>query len=420
MNKNKKNSNVINFGCRLNTYESEVIKLLVKKNNIKNTLIFNTCAVTKEAERQAQQAIRKYKKENPKMDIVVTGCASQINPNKFKEMEQVDFVIGNNEKIKNKTWKNLDTIRDSKISNIMEIKEINHNIVKRFNGSARAYVEIQQGCNHRCTFCIIPYGRGNNRSIPMGLIVKRVKKLVSNGYNEIVLTGVDITDYGLDLPGQPSLAQMVKRLLKIVTELKQLRLSSIDCSEINEDFWNLLKSEKRLMPHLLISLQAGDDLILKRMKRRHNRSQALEFCYKAKKIRPNIVLGADLIAGFPTENDEMFNNTCSLIKECDLTYLHVFPYSQREDTPASKMPQVPNQIKKFRANLLRQIGKEQLNKYLKNSVGKEMKVLIEKKYENYSIGRTQEYAPIKINKELEEGKLFTVKVKDENNNFLIA
>ena len=420
MKDNKKNSNVINFGCRLNAYESEVIKLLVKKNDIKNTLIFNTCAVTKEAERQAQQAIRKYKKKDPKINIVVTGCASQINPNKFKKMEQVDFVIGNNEKIKNQTWINLNSIKNSKISNIMQIAEINNNIVENFDGSARAYVEIQQGCNHRCTFCIIPYGRGNNRSIPIGLIVKRVKKLVSNGYNEIVLTGVDITDYGLDLPGKPSLAQMIKRLLNLVPELKQLRLSSIDCSEINEDFWNLLKSEERLMPHLHISLQAGDDLILKRMKRRHNRKQAIEFCYKAKQIRPNIVFGADLIAGFPTENDSMFNNTCSLIKECNLTYLHVFPYSQRENTPASKMPQVPNQIKKFRAKFLRQIGKEQLNKYLKHSVGSEMKVLIEKRYENYSIGRTQEYAPIKIGKELEEGKLFTVKVKDENNNFLIA
>ena len=356
MENNNRNSIVINFGCRLNSYESEVIKSHVKENNIKNTLIFNTCAVTKEAERQAQQAIRKYKKKYPKMKIIVTGCSSQINPNKYLSMTEVNSIIGNNEKVKNETWSNLENTKYKKINNIMEITKINENIINNFSDNGRAYVEIQQGCNHRCTFCIIPYGRGNNRSVPIDLIVERIKTMVFNGFNEIVLTGVDITDYGIDLPGKPTLSNMVKRVLKIVPELKQLRLSSIDCAEIDDEFWDLIQYEERLMPHLHISLQSGDDLILKRMKRRHNRKRAIKFCEKAQKLRPKIVFGADLIAGFPTETDKMFDMTCSLIKECNLTYLHVFPYSQRIGTPACKMPQVSNEIKKFRGNFLRKLG----------------------------------------------------------------
>jgi len=420
MKKSSENSQVINFGCRLNSYETEVIKSLVRRNNIENTLIFNTCAVTHEAERKAQQAIRKFKKKYPKMKIIVTGCSSQINPNKYLFMKEVSLVIGNDEKVNNDTWSNLDNIKDKKINNIMEIKKVSENVDANFAGNARAYVEIQQGCNHRCTFCIIPYGRGNNRSVPIGLIVKRIKMLVSNGFNEIVLTGVDITDYGIDLPGRPTLSQMIKRLLNLVPELKQLRLSSIDCAEIEDDFWDLIQYEERLMPHLHISLQAGDDLILKRMKRRHSRKKAIEFCEKAKKLRPNIVFGADLIAGFPTETDNMFNNTCSLVKECDLTYLHVFPFSQRIGTPAFKMPQISNKIKKVRAKFLRKIGEEQLSKYLKTLIGTEKIILVEKNLNGYSLGKTQEYTPVKINKILNKGKLYNLIIKSENNKFLFA
>ena len=420
MESNNRNSIIINFGCRLNAYESEVIKSLVKKNSIQNTLIFNTCAVTKEAERQAQQAIRKYKKIYPKMNIIITGCSSQINPSKYLSMKEVNSIIGNDEKIKNETWSNLESVKYKKINNIMKVQRVNENIINNFSDNSRAYVEIQQGCNHRCTYCIIPFGRGNSRSVPINIIVKRIKTMVFNGFNEIVLTGVDITDYGIDLPGKPTFSNMVKRVLKMVPELKQLRLSSIDCAEIDDDFWDLIQYEERLMPHLHISLQSGDDLILKRMKRRHNRKKAIKFCEKAKKLRPDIVFGADLIAGFPTETDSMFDMTCSLIKECNLTYLHVFPYSQRIGTSANKMPQVSNEIKKSRGSFLRKLGEEQLSKYLKTLVGKEKTILIEKNLEGFSFGKTQEYAPVKINKILEKRKLFNLVIKSENKKFLFA
>ena len=417
---NKNKSKVINFGCRLNSYEAEVIKSFIKKNNIENTIVFNSCAVTHEAERKVQQMIRKYRRSFPHMNIVVTGCAAQINPEKYINMEGVNSIIGNHEKMNNEAWSNINNFQNSNIKNIMNIQTINNNIVESFDGKARAYVEIQQGCNHRCTFCIIPFGRGNNRSAPIGLIVDRVKKLVLAGYNEVVLTGVDITDYGLDLPGQPSLSQMIRRLLKLVPELKQLRLSSIDCSEIDNDFWDLLEFEERLMPHLHISLQSGDDLILKRMKRRHSKKDVIEFCNKAKKLRPNITLGADLIAGFPTENDKMFNNTLKMVNDCDLVYLHVFPYSIRNGTPASKMPQVPNEIKKIRSKILRDLGQYKLSNYLCTLVGKTKKILIEKNIEKYSIGRTQEYANVKINNNYTEGQLVDLVLKSNDNKMLNA
>jgi len=420
MKANNSNSKVFNFGCRLNAYESEVIKSILTKNNLNNTLVVNTCAVTNEAERQAQQTIRKLIKEYPNKKIVVTGCAAQICPEKYLAIEGVNSVIGNIEKLKNESWSNIEKKDVKNVSNIMNSNELNKNIVEKFDGKARAYVEIQQGCNHRCTFCIIPYGRGNNRSIPFGLIVERIKKLVSNGYKEIVLTGVDITDYGIDLPGKPRLTDIIKRLLKLIPELNQLRLSSIDCAELNEDFFELVKSEERLMPHFHISLQSGDDMILKRMKRRHNRKQSIKFCQKLKKIRPNILLGADLIAGFPTETNIMFNNTCTLVKECDLTYLHVFPYSSRYSTPASRMPQVPDFQKKLRAKKLRSLGEEQLHFHLKSSIGKQKTILIEKSFENYSIGKTQEFSSIKVNEKLIEGKLYKLLVKSIDSNFLIV
>ncbi len=418
---NKKNkSKVINFGCRLNSFEAEVIKSFINKNNIDNTIVFNSCAVTHEAERKVQQSIRKYNRKFPDMNIVVTGCAAQINPNKYISMEGVKSIIGNHEKMNNEVWSNISNFKNLNIKNIMNIKTVNNNIVESFDGKARAYVEIQQGCNHRCTFCIIPFGRGNNRSVPIGLIVERVKKLVMAGYNEVVLTGVDITDYGLDLPGQPSLSQMIRRLLKLVPELKQLRLSSIDCSEIDNDFWDLIKFEERLMPHLHISLQSGDDIILKRMKRRHSKKEAIEFCNKAKKFRPNITFGADLIVGFPTENDKMFNNTLKMVSDCDLVYLHVFPYSIRNGTPASKMPQVPNEVKKIRSKILRNLGHQKLSSYLYTLVGKTKKILIEKNIEKYSIGRTQEYANVKVNKNFTEGQLVDVVLKSNDSKMLNA
>tara|TARA_Y100000590_G_scaffold52969_1_gene55522 strand:- start:320 stop:1570 length:1251 start_codon:yes stop_codon:yes gene_type:complete len=413
-------SKVINFGCRLNTYEASVINSFIKKNKIDNTLIFNSCAVTNEAEKQVQQSIRKYKKLNPNSKIIVTGCAAQINPSKYLIMNEVDQVIGNDEKMKSSTWENLEKIERNFSTDIMNINTINKNIIENFDGRARAYIEIQQGCNHRCTFCTIPFGRGNNRSVPLGLIVERAKKLVLNGYNEIVLTGVDITDYGIDLPGQTSLSQMIKRLLKLVPDLKQLRLSSIDCAEIDNDFWDLIEFEKRLMPHLHISIQSGDDMILKRMKRRHNRKNVIEFCKKAKSLRPNIVFGADLIAGFPTENEEMFKRTCDIIDECDLTYLHVFPYSIRQNTPASKMPQISNEIKKKRSSILRNIGEVQHKKYLKKLIGKNSEVLIEKNINDYSMGKTQEFSAIKINSNLEEGKIYNILIKSVEEKTLIA
>ena len=354
------------------------------------------------------------------MDIIVTGCAAQINPEKYLSIKGVKKIIGNNDKIKNETWINLLENKKYEIENIFDAKNTNNNIVENFDGKARAYVEIQQGCNHRCTFCIIPYGRGNNRSVPINIIIERIKKLVNNGYKEIVLTGVDITDYGRDFSFKTSLSKIIKEILITVPELNQLRLSSIDCAEIDDEFWDLIQFEERLMPHLHISLQSGNDLILKRMKRRHTRKQAIDFCLKAKKLRPNIVFGADLIAGFPTETEEMFNNTYSLIRECNLTYLHIFRYSQKNGTPAAKMPQVSNEIKKTRAKLLRDLGEKQLSAYLETLIGKEKIVLIEKNFENYSVGKTQEYAPIRIEKKLNEGELFKLPIKSINNNLLLA
>ena len=420
MQKKVNNSKVINFGCRLNSYESEVIKSILKKNKINNKIVVNSCAVTNEAERQVQQSIRKLAKENPKMDIIVTGCAAQINPEKYLSIKGVKKIIGNNDKIKNETWINLLENKKYEIENIFDVKNTNSNIVENFDGKARAYVEIQQGCNHRCTFCIIPYGRGNNRSVPINIIIERIKKLVNNGYKEIVLTGVDITDYGRDFSFKTSLSKVIKEILITVPELNQLRLSSIDCAEIDDEFWDLIQFEERLMPHLHISLQSGNDLILKRMKRRHTRKQAIDFCLKAKKLRPNIVFGADLIAGFPTETEEMFNNTYSLISECNLTYLHIFRYSQKNGTPAAKMPQVSNEMKKTRAKLLRDLGEKQLSAYLETLIGKEKIVLIEKNFENYSVGKTQEYAPIRIEKKLNEGELFKLPIKSINKNLLLA
>lgn len=391
---------VITFGCRLNAYESEVIRSNLEKTGTENVAVFNTCAVTKEAERQARQAIRKYRRENPDAKIIVTGCAAQVNPKSYADMKEVNLVLGNEEKLKAESYAPPapDFIGDAeriKVNDIMAITETAPHLVAGFEGKARAFLQVQNGCNHRCTFCIIPYGRGNSRSVPLGEIVQQARALVALGYQEVVLTGVDITDYGKDLPGTPTLGQMMRRLLAQVPELPRLRLSSIDVAEVDEDIFHLLAHEPRLMPHLHVSLQAGDDMVLKRMARRHTRQQVIEFCAKARELRPDVVFGADIIAGFPTETDEMFENTRRLVEETGLIYLHVFPYSEREGTPAAKIPpskQVPVPVRKARAKILRELGEKQLQDYLKTQVGKTLTAVVEKA----DMARTEHYATVKL------------------------
>jgi len=400
----KSSINIINLGCRLNIYEGEVIKTITHNNKISNYTIINSCAVTHEAEKKVNYEIRKSKKNFPKKKIIVTGCAAQINPQKYGDMKEVDFVIGNKEKLEKKTWNSLSKKIPMRVKNIFADNKINNNVVEKFEGKSRAYIEIQQGCDHRCTFCIIPFGRGNNRSVPVGVIAERIQLLVNNGYNEVVLTGVDITDYGKDLPGKPNLFQLVKRILNLIPKLKQLRLSSIDCAEITDDFWPLLY-EKRLMPHFHLSLQAGNNLILKRMKRRHNREQVIDFCKKARSIRNDIVFGADIIAGFPTETDVMFEDSIKMIQECNLTHLHIFPYSIRENTPAAKMPQIPRDIIKRRAKILRDEGQKQMEKYLQKQIGNSALMLVEQVKENTSYGKSQHFTRIRIKDKVKEGKI---------------
>ena len=407
----KSKSNIISLGCRLNIYEGEVIKSLTKKYNINDYTIINSCAVTNEAEKKVSYEIRKARRLNPSKKIIVTGCAAQINPEKYAQMPEVYLVLGNNEKIKEHVWKNIQYINQDLVDDIFKVSSTQNHIIEKFEGRARAYIEIQQGCDHRCTFCIIPFGRGNNRSVPVGVIVDRIKNLVKNGYKEIVLTGVDITDYGKDLPGVPNLFQLSKRLLNLVPELEQLRLSSIDCAEITNDFWPLLNN-KRFMPHLHLSLQAGNDLILKRMKRRHTKQQVIKFCEKVRNFRSDVVFGADIIAGFPTETDEMFADSIDLIKKCNLTHLHVFPFSARKSTPASSMPQVPKNIIKKRAKILRNLGETNLRKYLKNQIGSKVKVLIEQVKESSSIGKSQHFTKIEIPQILNKGSIVDCIISD--------
>ena len=416
---NKNNIDIINLGCRLNIYEGEVIKSLTKENNLKNITVINSCSVTEEAEKKVRYEIRKSKKNFPEKKIVVTGCAAQINPQKYADLEEVDFVIGNKEKLEKKTWSSLSSNNSIQVKNIFADDKLHSNVVERFEGKSRAYIEIQQGCDHRCTFCIIPFGRGNNRSVPVGLIVERVKILVNNGYNEVVFTGVDITDYGKDLPGKPNLFQMVRRVLNLVKNLKQLRLTSIDCAEINEDFWPLL-NEKRLMPHFHLSLQSGNNLILKRMKRRHNREQAIDFCNKVRMLRNDVVFGADIIAGFPTETEEMFQDSLNIIKTCKLTHLHIFPYSVRENTPAARMPQVTKNIIKKRAKLLRNEGQKQMREYLEQQIGSSAVMLVEQIKENFSYGKSQHFTKIKLKNPIKLGEIVKCKITSINQDVLNA
>ena len=397
---------VINFGCRLNSYEGEIIKQNAAEAGLENALIFNSCAVTAEAERQVRQAIRKARKENPDAKIIVTGCGAQINPKQYADMAEVDKVIGNEEKLHKDTYHLPLTTEKTLVNDIMSVRETASHLVASFDGRARAFVQVQNGCDHRCTFCIIPFGRGNSRSVPMGEIVAQVRNLVDNGYNEIVLTGVDISDYGKDLPSSPILGQMCRRLLALVPELPRLRLSSIDAVEVDADLLALFASEPRLMPHIHISLQAGDDMVLRRMKRRHNRQDIIDFCHKLREIRPDIVFGADVIAGFPTETDEMFANTLNLVREIGIIYAHVFPYSARAGTPAAKMPQVPKEIRKTRAANLREAGAQNLQEYLKTPVGKTAQVLVEKE----KTGRTEHFAMVELDKVCVAGSIVEAKI----------
>lgn len=368
-----------------------------QSNGLDKTIIINTCAVTNEAERSSRQSVRRAKKENPGAKVIVTGCSAQINPDMYKKMPEVDLVLGNQEKMKRESFV-FDALSSStkeatvRVNDIMEIEETAHHLISGFENRVRAFIQIQNGCDHRCTFCTIPYGRGNNRSVPMGEILQQVQKLVQNGCKEIVFTGVDITGYGSNLPGNPTLGQMTKRILAQVPDLKRLRLSSVDPVEIDEDLFKLIETEPRLMPHMHISLQAGNDIILKRMKRRHLRQDAIDFCNKVRASRPDVVFGADIIAGFPTETDEMFAETLNLVRDCNLTYLHVFPYSARKGTPAARMPQVIKTIRKDRAAQLRQAGKEQEQAFFASRVGTKASILIEVQGK----GHTEHFAPVRL------------------------
>jgi threonylcarbamoyladenosine tRNA methylthiotransferase MtaB len=383
------------FGCRLNAFESEVIRAHLNGDGGRHRIIFNTCAVTAEAERQARQAIRKARRDHPEAEIVVTGCAAQIDPDGFGAMDEVDRVIGNEEKLKIETWHGGRDDRTEPrimVNDIMGVTETAPHLVSGFEGRARAFVQVQQGCDHRCTFCIIPFGRGNSRSVAIGEVVRQAQVLVDNDYRELVLTGVDITSYGSDLPGRPSLGQLCRRLLALVPDLQRLRLSSIDPVEIDDDLLILIANEPRLMPHLHLSVQAGDDLILKRMKRRHLRGDVIEIAGRLRDLRPDIVLGADFIAGFPTETEAMFQRSLDLVDEAGLMHLHVFPYSARNGTPAARMPQVPKADRKRRAAMLRAAGDAMLTHYIASRSGIRERVLIEQG----CAGHTEHFVPMTI------------------------
>ena len=395
---------VITFGCRVNAYESEVIRRLAHEAGLANAIIVNTCAVTAEAERQARQAIRKARRHRPDARIIVTGCAAQIDPRRYAVMAEVDQVIGNTEKLTREAYGA--TAGPLAVNDIQAARESALHLIEGFEGRARAFVQVQQGCDHRCTFCIIPYGRGPSRSVPIGAIAEQVRALVANGVQEIVLTGVDITDYGKDLPGHPTLGQLVRRLLAAVPELQRLRLSSLDPAEIDAELFRLVAEERRLMPHLHLSLQAGDDLILKRMKRRHSRAQAIAVAARLKSLRPDIALGADLIAGFPTESEAMFENTLALIEACGLAFVHVFPYSARDGTPAARMPQVPVAERRARARRLREAGAAALAHFLKGRVGTESDVLVEQD----ARGRTEHFVPVRLDRPAMPGSVIRAEI----------
>jgi threonylcarbamoyladenosine tRNA methylthiotransferase MtaB len=410
---------IVTFGCRLNAFESEIIRVEAERAGLTETIVINSCAVTNEAVAQARQSIRRLKRERPSARIVVTGCAAQTQAEMFAAMAEVDRVVGNDDKMRSEAWRTARTALDAAekfgttasekiaVTDIMAVREMAPHLVGGFQtGLPRVFVQVQNGCDHRCTFCIIPYGRGNSRSVPMGAVVAQVRALVERGHAEIVLTGVDLTSYGADLPGTPKLGQLTKQILRHVPELKRLRISSVDSIEVDRDLLDVIADDGRLMPHLHLSLQSGDDLILKRMKRRHSRQDAIDFCNQVRRLRPDIALGADIIAGFPTETEEMFVRSQDLVGECGLTFLHVFPYSPRPGTPASRMPQVARPMIRERAGRLRAAGEAALQRRLQSEIGASRRALIESTRQ----GRTEHFLPVAISGEI-PGTVWTFVVK---------
>jgi threonylcarbamoyladenosine tRNA methylthiotransferase MtaB len=409
------------LGCRLNAYETEAMKELSAAAGVENAVIVNTCAVTAEAVRKARQEIRKLRRANPTAKLIVTGCAAQTEPETFRGMAEVDLVIGNTEKMQPDTWKQLapDFIGETprvQVNDIMSVTETAGHLIDGFGTRSRAYVQVQNGCDHRCTFCIIPFGRGNSRSVPAGVVVDQIKRLVDRGYNEVVLTGVDLTSWGADLPSEPKLGDLVMRILKLIPDLARLRISSIDSIEVDPNLMQAITTEQRLMPHLHLSLQAGDDMVLKRMKRRHLRDDAIRFCEDARKLRPDMTFGADIIAGFPTETEAMFENSLRLIEQCDLTWLHVFPYSPRKGTPAVRMPQVDGAAIKARAARLRAAGDLQVAKHLAAQTGVTHQILME----NSRMGRTAQFTETLFEQDQPEGQIVTASIKGHSATQLLA
>ena len=413
---------VVTFGCRLNAAESEVIRREAERAGLTETVVVNTCAVTAEAVRQARQTIRALRRARPRARIVVTGCAAQTEPQTFIAMPETDRVLGNAEKLCAASWVDaraafgLGDARKAIVNDVMAVRQTAAHLIEGFEGRARAFVQVQNGCDHRCTFCIIPYGRGNSRSVPVGAVVEDVRRLVANGYSEVVLTGVDITSYGVDLPGAPKLGALVRNILRHVPELKRLRLSSIDSVEADRDLIDAFGADARLMPHLHLSLQAGDDLILKRMKRRHARQDAIAFCAAMRRLRPDMVFGADLIAGFPTETEEMFARSLDLVEECGLTHLHVFPFSARAGTPAARMPQLPGAVVKERARRLRERGALALRRHLDGEIGAKRRVLAE----SSERARTEQFTPVKLARPAAPGAIFEATIAAHDGKQLLA
>ncbi len=406
------------LGCRLNTYETEAMRKLSQQAGISDTVVINTCAVTKEAVRQAKQKIRRLKREHPDRKLIVTGCAAQVKAEDFAAMAEVDLVIGNHEKLDPASWARVAHGQNDRVqvSDIMARKAVNSPLIDGFGTRARAYVQVQNGCDHRCTFCIIPYGRGNSRSVPAATVVEQVRRLRDKGFNEIVLTGVDMTSWGADLDGAPRLGDLVMGILDGVPDLPRLRISSIDSIEADPALIEAICHRDRLMPHLHLSLQAGDNMILKRMKRRHAREDAIAFCETIRAARPEITFGADLIAGFPTETDEMFENSIRLVKECGLTWLHVFPYSSREGTPAARMPQLDKATIKARAARLREAGEARVAQYLRAQIGKTAPLLME----NPRMGRTPGFAPVFLDRDQPVGQIITAQITGVEGNQLVG
>ena len=400
------------LGCRLNAYETEAIREMSAQAGLGDTVVVNTCAVTAEAVRKARQEIRRLRRENPGAKLIVTGCAAQTEPDTFARMSEVDLVIGNTEKMQPETWQSMaaDFVGDTEkvqVDDIMSVTETAGHLIDGFGTRSRAYVQVQNGCDHRCTFCIIPYGRGNSRSVPAGVVVDQIKRLVDKGFNEVVLTGVDLTSWGADLPASPKLGDLVMRILKLVPDMPRLRISSIDSIEVDENLMQAIATEPRLMPHLHLSLQHGDDLILKRMKRRHLRDDAIRFTEEARRLRPDLTFGADIIAGFPTETEAHFENSLKLVDDCDLTWLHVFPYSKREGTPAAKIPnQIDGNVIKARASRLREAGDRQVQKHLQSQIGVTHHILME----NAHMGRTEQFTEVHFDKPQAEGEIITTKI----------